>query len=282
MFGLGRGKDKGNQRRKIRSDNRNGSQRLKDKMKSLIGQDEAVPIFHGSDCEIRPEQFDFNMAESESDFGKAAYFGFKFNRANEWARHDDDTGVVNCYAFSIKDALNDDEITIRTFEDQLDWLDTILMIYDGPDCDMYDIYIGETMDGHTNWVMGKYKKLARSKGIRMVDLDLETKMDMLKKLKPNRYGLQMAIKNEKGLRHVRFITSAKARDMVDVDIDLADISGEVALMISHERGISKNDALVLFMESDTFQRLISEPGLMNLGASNILSMYNEEVSGHGL
>ena len=282
MFGLRRGKDRGNRRWKIRSDNRNGSQRLKDKIKSLIGQDEAVPIFHGSDCEIRPEQFDFNMADSDSDFGKAAYFGFKFNRANEWARHDDDTGVVNCYAFSIRDVLNDDEITIRAFEDQLDWLDTILMIYDGPDCDMYDIYLGETMDGHTNVVMGNYKKLARSKGIRMIDLDLETKLAMLKELKPNRCGLQMAIKNEKGLRHVRFITSVEAREMVDVDIDLADMTGEVAAMISQERGILRNDALVLFMESDTFQRLISDPGLMDLGAPSILSMYNEEVNGHGL
>ena len=92
----------------------------------------------------------------------------------------------------------------------------------------------------------------------------------------------MAIKNEKGLRHVRFITSVEAREMVDVDIDLADMTGKVAAMISQERGILRNDALVLFMESDTFQRLISDPGLMDLGAPSILSMYNEEVNGHGL
>lgn len=36
-----------------------------------------------------------------------------------------------------------------------------------------------------------------------------------------------------------------------------EIAAQVALMISREKGISMDDALVLFMQSDTFLRLVS-------------------------
>ena len=72
----------------------------------------------------------------------------------------------------------------------------------------------------------------------------------------------------------------EARDMGEVFIDPAEIAGEIAVMISCEKGISTTDALVLFMQSNTYWMLIYDPKKASLGTSRILSMYYEEVGGH--
>lgn len=60
----------------------------------------AVPIFHGSSCEIHPEDFDFSMAVPESDFGKAAYFGLNYDQAKKNGptemRRELSTGTSSC------------------------------------------------------------------------------------------------------------------------------------------------------------------------------------------
>lgn len=68
--------------------------------------------------------------------------------------------------------------------------------------------------------------------------------------------------------------------MGEVFIDPAEIAGEIAVIISDEKGISTTDALVLFMQSDTHLMLFSNPKMASLGLSRILSMYYEEVGGH--
>lgn len=68
--------------------------------------------------------------------------------------------------------------------------------------------------------------------------------------------------------------------MIDDYVYPTDVAAEVAVEISRGKEISMNDALVLFMQSDTFQRFASEPGMVDLGPSGILSIYNEETGEH--
>ncbi len=70
--------------------------------------------------------------------------------------------------------------------------------------------------------------------------------------------------------------------MIDDIVLPSEIAAEVVMMISSEKGMPMNDALVLFMQSDTFRRLVSEPDILEMGSDRVLSMYYEEASGHGL
>ncbi len=70
--------------------------------------------------------------------------------------------------------------------------------------------------------------------------------------------------------------------MIDDIVLPSEIAAEVVMMISSEKGMPMNDALVLFMQSDTFRRLVSEPDILEMGSDRVLSMYYEEAGGHGL
>lgn len=238
----------------------------------------AVPIFHGSSCEIRPEDFDFSMAVPESDFEKAAYFGRNYEQAKKWANRNE-KGVVNWYIFMLDDAFNDPDIQILVLKDEMVWLDTILKYIDG-ECDSQpDIIVGDTMDSRTGSIIDYYQRVARIKGVKMIDLDSETKNNIIEELKPNVYDQQIAFKTQKGLKHIKFIGSVEVTEMSDIKrTDPSEVAARISMIISEEENIPLNTALIRFMKSDTFLGLISDPDPSDREPREILEQYRSEAS----
>lgn len=133
------------------------------------------------------------------------------------------------------------------------------------------------MDGRTGPIIRKYVKIASSRGVKMVELDIQTKIDMIHELKPDVYNQQIAIKTKEGLRHVKFIESTEVSGMlIDRYIDPADVAAKVAIMMSVEDGISQNEAIVRFMRSNTFKQLTVDEKMWEMPPSEILSVYRKE------
>ncbi len=248
-----------------------------DRLKRMFRkEDDPAIVFHGSRQELKPEDFDFDLADKDSDFGKAMYFGFEYDQAHRWAVREG-SGVVNYYLLPIDEIFNDPDTKILVLDDQLQWLDTILTFLDEPDSRIADIIIGDMMDGRTGPIIRKYIEIASSRGVKMVDLDMRTKIDMIHELKPDVFNQQIAVKTKEGLKHVKFIGSTEVNDMlVERYIDPADVAAKVALLLSDEDGISQNEAIVRFMRSKTFQDLTKSAEMCEMPPSMILSIYRRE------
>ena len=92
--------------------------------------DRSIPIFHGTDCELRPDDFDFGRARRNSDFGKAMYFSFSFNLAWNWATSRKKKHPrVNCYLFQYGKAL-EEGVSIELIDDDKEWIQLILNLID--------------------------------------------------------------------------------------------------------------------------------------------------------
>ena len=61
-------------------------------------------------------------------------------------------------------------------------------------------------------------------------------------------------------------------------IDPYEVAARATILLSEEDGIPINDALVLFMKSDTFLDLISNRDLQKMEPNEIISLYRSEVS----
>lgn len=237
----------------------------------------AVQIFHGTDRELRPEEFDFYGANNDSDLGKAAYFGLSYDSADDWARAKGN-GTVNWYIFDVKGAENDDSLTIRHIDDPMEMLDTVLLFIDGRYGEPEDIIIGDTLDATTGIIIRRYQKEARRMGIPMSRLSIEIKEEMLLELRLEIHNQQIAFKTGQGLKHVKFIGSKGANEMGIVrDLDPAEIAAKVAGLLMGRDGMTQNEALTAFMKSDTFRALVSDAELSSLGPERILEMYDREV-----
>ena len=64
--------------------------------------------------------------------------------------------------------------------------------------------------------------------------------------------------------------------IVNEFIDTDGVAAEVVVLMSMEDGISQNDAMIRFMGSETFRRLIGDPKVCVLRPSEILQMYHRE------
>ena len=245
--------------------------------KRLDKKQSAVPIFHGTDRELKPEEFDFSRARNDSDLGKAAYFGLSYDSADDWARARDN-GTVNWYVFDAEGARNDDSLTVRHIEDPMEMLDVVLLFIDGEYGKPEDIIIGDTLDATTGIIIRRYQKEARRMGIPMSQFSTEVKETMLSELKLEVYDQQIAFKTEQGLKHVKFIGSKRANEMEIVrDLDPAEIAAKVAGLLMRRDGMTQNEALTAFMKSDTFRALVSDAELSSLSPEKILEIYDREV-----
>ena len=236
----------------------------------------AVPVFHGSGHEVRPESFDFDRAKTLNDFGKAMYFGLTVKMARNWA-YLRKNGVVNWYLFKAADSYADEDVEVKILDDPLEWIDTILTIYDGRYAGRADIIIGDTMDARTAIVIDRYRRLAESRGMLMSQFDDGTKLAMVSELNPEHFGQQLAFRNEQSLKHVEFIGSMGADEMdTSWSIDPSEVAVRVADLLMEEDGLTQNEALVAFMKSETFRRLMRDGKLTELPPERLLEMYREE------
>ena len=247
------------------------------KRKTFSRNNEVILLFHGSSCKIRTENFDFDRANSNSDFGKAIYFGLDYGQAVNWAKNFK-KGVVNWYAFMVDDAFNDPDIQITVIEDRLEWLDTILSFIDGDAVVCSDIIIGDIMDSRTALILRQYQEMSNDMGIKLRDLDIKTKRIMIDELKPDVFHQQIAFKTQKALKHVKFIGSMVVTDTNETKyVDPFEIAATISMIISEEDEIPLNDALINFMQSNTFLDLISKREFRKMDPRDILTLYRSEV-----
>ena len=235
-----------------------------------------VPIFHGSNSVIRPEDFDYSKANPQSDFGIGAYFSYKYANARRWASKKD-PGIVNTYVFHEEDARNDPNIVIEEFDNDLDWLNRIISIYLGLE-EPNSIIFGKIMDGHTILILGKYEELARRMGKNLLTMDDSYKMAMIKELKPDRIGEQIVFRRKEDLKHVEYIDSVEVSGMdYPRIVDPSEIAADVAIKLSIRDGITRNDALIAFMRSNTFRRVLEDESMCDMDTEEILEIYRREV-----
>ena len=239
-------------------------------------EDAYVPLFHGAGGERRPEEFDFEQAKDANDFGKAMYFGLTVKMARNWASVRRN-GVVNWYLFKAADSYKDASIEVNILDDPVEWIDTILSIYDRRYAGKSDIIIGDTMDARTGAVIEKYIRIANSHGMMMSEFDDETKLRMVSELNPEHFGQQLAFRSKQSLKHVEFIGSMEVNEMDDSwAVDPSEVAARVAELLMEEDGLTQNEALVLFMKSDTFRRLMKDGSLTEMPPEQLLEMFRME------
>lgn len=244
-------------------------------------EDRFVIVYHGSGGERRPESFDFDKARESNDFGRAMYFGLTVKMARDWASLRKN-GVVNWYLFKAADSYRDESIQVKILNDPLEWIDTILSIHDRRYSVKADIIIGDTMDARTGTVIEKYRRLADSMGIMMSEFDDSTKLRMVSELNPEHFGQQIAFRNQQSLKHVEFMGSIGVDEMDDSWMtDPSEVAVRVADLLMEQDGLTQNEALVSFMKSDTFRRLMKDGNLTELPPGRLLEMYRGEVRYHG-
>lgn len=253
------------------------SRRIKKRFRK---EDDCVPVFHGSTAERRPDQFDFKYAKESNDFGKAIYFGLTAKMARDWAILNG-SGVVNWYIFKATNSYEDALVDVKILDDPLEWISTILMIYDSRYVGRSDIIIGDTMDARTGKVLGNYRRLADSLGILMSQFNDEIKLKMVSELNTEHFGQQIAFRTEQSLRHLEFIGSMGVDEMDDSwTIDPAEVAVSVANLLMAEDGMTRDEALVLFMKSDTFRRLMKNGQYTKMPPESLLELYRMEVRSH--
>ena len=104
-----------------------------------------------------------------------------------------------------------------------------------------------------------------------------TKLAMVSELNPEHFGQQLAFRNEQSLKHVEFIGSMGADEMdTSWSIDPSEVAVRVADLLMEEDGLTQNEALVAFMKSETFRRLMRDGKLTELPPERLLEMYREE------
>ena len=236
-----------------------------------------VIVYHGSGGERRPESFDFDKARESNDFGRAMYFGLTVKMARDWASLRKN-GVVNWYLFKAADSYRDESIQVKILNDPLEWINTILSIHDRRYSVKADIIIGDTMDARTGTVIEKYRRLADSMGIMMSEFDDSTKLRMVSELNPEHFGQQIAFRNQQSLKHVEFMGSIGVDEMDDSWMtDPSEVAVRVADLLMEQDGLTQNEALVSFMKSDTFRRLMKDGDLTELPPGRLLEMYRGEA-----
>lgn len=62
-------------------------------------------IFHGSHQELKPEDFDFDLADKDSDFGKAMYFGFEYDQAHKWTVREETVSSTTTCSRSMRSSM---------------------------------------------------------------------------------------------------------------------------------------------------------------------------------
>jgi hypothetical protein len=255
-----------------RANNRN------EKRKKVDRSRPAIPIFRGE--KERIDKYDISKASPESDFGKAYYWGLRFIPARKWATRKG-RGRVEWAVFDQELANDKSQFDTEYIEDRLKWINTILeFYYDEYDGDP-DIIVGDMMDGSTSNILRKYSNLADSMGIPMTEFSNEIKLQMAEELNPDHFDQQIAIRKEKAFKTVKKIGELEVdKTNIQFPIDPADVAAQVADMLMEQDGLQPNEALELFLTSETFSRLLNDPGILNLPPDKILEMYRREVGRH--
>ena len=100
---------------------------------------------------------------------------------------------------------------------------------------------------------------------------------MVSELNPEHFGQQLAFRTEQSIKHVTFIGSMEADEMdTSWSVDPSEIAVRVANLLMEEDGLTQNEALVAFMKSETFCRLMRDGKLTELPPERLLEMYREE------
>lgn len=85
------------------------------------------------------------------------------------------------------------------------------------------------------------------------------------------------IQPEQSLKHVIFMGSMEADEMdTSWSVGPSEIAVRVANLLMKEDGFTQNEALVAFMKSETFRRLMRDGKLTELSPERLLEMYREE------
>ena len=167
---------------------------------------------------------------------------------------------------------------MKELTDPLEWLNTILEIYENGGYSPYDIIIGDIMDGSTSNIIRRYQNDASAMGITMMELPDEVKLQMIEELNPKKIGLQVAFRSKESLRFLEFIDSVEARDMnIPNVIDPADAAGLVSSLIAETLAIPYNEAMTRFIRSETFRRMRLDDSLCYLEPRELMELYLEEL-----
>lgn len=237
-------------------------------------------MFHGTDRTLRTEDFEFERSDVDNDFGAGAYFTTTFRSASKWAQAKKG-GVVNWYLFRQGDARMDTTITFNDTDTMLKWINTIIEFIEESHAGNEDFIIGDTADSMAAAIINKYTRNARSKGMKLSDLDDETKLEMAKAMNPDSFDQQIAVKTKKGLNYLEFIDSGKAVDMGDnwFYVDPAFAAADVVMLMTERYGIPEDRAIVEFTKSNVFRIITEDQSVAQLPAEELLHLYEKEVRG---
>ena len=237
-----------------------------------------IIVFHGSDRTLRPEEFDFSKSNKDNDFGQGAYFTSTFKGALKWAKLKKGN-VVNWYLFHQGSARIDADITFNDTETDLKWINTIIGFIEDSHSENEDFIIGDTADGMAASIIRAYESYARNKGLRLSELDDETKLEMAVAMNPDSFDQQIAVKTKKGLNYLEFIDSARAKGMEEnlFYIDPAEAAANVVALITEKYGMPEDRAIVGFMKSGTFRLLTEDQSIAMLPPEELLRIYEKEV-----
>ena len=84
------------------------------------------------------------------------------------------------------------------------------------------------------------------------------------------------------LKHTEFMEGIGVDEMDDSWMtDPSEVAVRVADLLMEQDGLTQNEALVSFMKSDTFRRLMKDGNLTELPPGRLLEMYRGEVRYHG-
>ena len=204
------------------------------------------------------------------------YLALTVKMSSNWATTRKN-GIVNWYLFKADNAYHDPNIEVRLLDDPLEWIDTILKIYDHRYTGKGDILIGDTMDSRTSAIIEKYRSLAESQEMMMSDFPDEIKLQMVKELNIGHFGQQLAFRTAESLKHVEYVDSMKVNEMdTSWYIDPAEVAVNVANLLMQRNAMSQDEALVAFMKSGTFRKVLKDSSIVKLPAEDILEMYLRE------
>ena len=237
-----------------------------------------IIVFHGSDRTLRPDEFDFDKSNEDDDFGRGAYFTSTFRGALKWAKLKKGD-VVNWYLFHQGSARVDADITFNDTETDLKWINTIIGFIEDSHSENEDFIIGDTADGMAASIIRAYESYAKSKGLRLSELDDKTKLEMSAAMHPDSFDQQIAVKTKKGLNYLEFIDSTRAIGMEEnlFYVDPAEAAANVVALVTEKYGIPEDRAIVEFMKSGTFHLLTEDQSVARLPPEELLRIYEKEV-----
>ena len=237
-----------------------------------------IIVFHGTDRTLKTEDFEFERSNEDNDFGAGAYFTATYKAASKWAQAKKG-GVVNWYLFHQGDARMDKTITFNDTETLLKWINTIIEFIEGSHSGIEDFIIGDTADSMAASIINEYARNARNQGLKLSDLDDETKLEMAAAMKPDSFDQQIAVKTKKGLNYLEFIDSGRAIDMEDnwFYADPAFVAADVVMLMTEKYGIPEDRAIVEFTKSNLFHIITEDQSVAQLPAEELLQLYEKEV-----